>query len=179
MNDIVEHEITGMRKNVIIYHPENMGENLIKGVKIFPMRKNLDDRGWNNEVWHLPDIEGFSPQMFTDTFTNAGTIKAFHIHKGQDDLFYVMEGHAKIVLVDLRPDSPTFGVANTINCSRDWPRAVFIPRGVAHGYEAITDVRLAYLISRDHYEPSDEKKIPPGSEDFKKIGYNDWGIKHR
>ena len=51
MNDIVEHEITGMRKNVIIYHPENMGENLIKGVKIFPMRKNLDDRGWNNEVW--------------------------------------------------------------------------------------------------------------------------------
>lgn len=178
--EAVDFKVTKMKKNVIIYDPNKVKEeDLINGVKIMELKRNIDDRGWNSEIWHSFDIEEFVPGMLIDMYTNGGMIKAFHVHREQDDVFYVMEGHAKIVLVDLRPNSSTYGLANTINCSRDWSRAIFIPRGVAHGYEAITDMRMVYLVSRDHYKPDDEKKMPPGSKEFKIIGYNDWGIRNR
>ncbi len=69
----------------------------------------------------------------TITKTYPGVIKAFHWHQKQDDLWYVADGMARIVLYDRRPDSPTYGQTQVIYAGEDNPLLVLIPAGIAHG----------------------------------------------
>ncbi len=66
-----------------------------------------------------------------------GTIKAFHFHKHQTDLWVPSAGMFQVALVDLRGTSPTFGVKNTLylGALRTWQ--ILIPPGVGHGYKVI------------------------------------------
>ena len=69
-------------------------------------------------------------------FSYPGTIKAFHFHQYQTDL-WVPAGMFQVALVDLRADSPTFGVKNTIYVGALRPWQILIPPGVGHGYKVI------------------------------------------
>ena len=99
------------------------------------------------------------------TFTVAykGTIKAFHYHEKQDDLWFVATGKAMIVLYDMREDSPTKGETQVINAGEGDYKLVVIPIGVAHGYKVLSDepVMLFYHTTESYnaIEP-DEKRMP-------------------
>src|SRR5690606_37496583 len=69
-------------------------------------------------------------------------------------------GRARVVLHDLREGSPTDGATLTIDLGRRDDgthdhRGVFIPPGVAHGFAAITDMTITYLVD-GYYNASDE-----------------------
>jgi dTDP-4-dehydrorhamnose 3,5-epimerase len=74
------------------------------------------------------------------TFTVAyqGTIKAFHYHAKQDDLWFVATGRAMIVLYDKRENSPTKGETQVIYAGVGNYKLVVIPVGVAHGYKVLS-----------------------------------------
>ena len=48
-----------------------------------------------------------------------------------------VQGMLQVALVDLRPDSPTFGAKNTLYVGALRPWQILIPPGVAHGYKVI------------------------------------------
>ena len=57
------------------------------------------------------------------------------------------------VLVDIRPDSPTFLEHRAVELSADNHRAVYIPSGCAHGFQTLEDdVELFYEMT-DYYLP--------------------------
>jgi dTDP-4-dehydrorhamnose 3,5-epimerase len=57
-------------------------------------------------------------------------------------------GAAHDVLVDLRPGSPTFAHWFAIELSAEGRQMVYIPRGLAHGFQTLTDnTELHYLMS--------------------------------
>lgn len=90
----------------------------------------------------------------------AGSIVGLHYHLHQADYWYVPFGHARVVLHDLRQGSPTDGATLTIDLGRRDDgthdhRGVFIPPGVAHGFAAITDMTITYLVD-GYYNASDE-----------------------
>ena len=58
------------------------------------------------------------------------------------------------MLLDRREDSPTHGVAWSIDIDGDNCLAVYIPGQVAHGFEALTDVVLCYHVTEE-YDPAD------------------------
>ncbi|MFQ6673570.1 MAG: dTDP-4-dehydrorhamnose 3,5-epimerase family protein, partial [Fidelibacterota bacterium] len=113
----------------------------------------------------LRDDDGLLQRFGQTTFTVAyrDTIKAFHWHKKQDDLWFVATGRAAIVLHDLRPTSPTAGRTQVIMAGEGDYKLVLIPAGVAHGYKVVSaePVLLFYhsTTSYDRDNP-DEERIP-------------------
>jgi dTDP-4-dehydrorhamnose 3,5-epimerase len=90
----------------------------------------------------------------------AGAIVGLHYHLHQADYWYVPFGSARVVLHDLRVGSPTDGATLALDLGRrddgTHPhRGVFIPPGVAHGFAALTDMTITYLVD-GYYNPDDE-----------------------
>src|SRR5689334_9774618 len=90
----------------------------------------------------------------------AGALVGLHFHLHQADYWYVPEGRARVVLHDLREGSPTDGNTLMLDLGEDRRgenrhRGVFIPPGVAHGFAALTDVVMTYLVD-GYYNPADE-----------------------
>lgn len=100
-------------------------------------------------------------------------IKAFHWHKNQDDVFYVLQGDIILVLYDIRENSSTRNNLQEIFMGDSFPpKAVLIPRGVLHGYQTFgMGAGLLYLTNNIYNaENPDEYKVP---YDDPKIGF-DW-----
>jgi dTDP-4-dehydrorhamnose 3,5-epimerase len=145
---------------------------LIEGVKVKPLRKHVDDRGYFMEVLRDDDqmLERFG--QFSASLSYPGVIKAFHYHLRQDDLWFFPKGNAQVVLYDLREDSPTYKQTDVYYMGENNPLALFIPRRVAHGYRILGNepAVVTYLTNRA-YDPGDpdEYRIPYDHPD---IGFN-------
>ncbi len=93
----------------------------------------------------------------------AGAVVGLHYHLHQADYWYVPFGRARVVLHDLRVGSPTDGRTLTVDLGSEpgTPgvdhdhRGVYIPPGVAHGFAALTDMTITYLVD-GYYNPADE-----------------------
>ncbi len=154
--------------------------HLIDGVRVAEQSIWADDRGYFMEVARLGQglvarFPGETTQV-SCALNYPGAIKAFHFHKHQTDFWNVVKGMLQVALVDLRPDSPTFGRKNTLYLGQLRPWAVSIPPGVGHGYKVIgtEPAMLVYLTDRI-YNPEDEGRIvynDPG------INY-DWELQHK
>ena len=101
----------------------------------------------------------------------AGAVVGLHFHRHQSDYWYVPRGRARVVLHDLRCGSPTEAATLTVDIGEDDHRGVRIPPGVAHGFAALTDVTMTYLVDR-YYDPADELGV---RWDDPEIGA-DWGL---
>ena len=88
----------------------------------------------------------------------AGCIVGLHFHLHQADYWYVPRGRARVVLHDLREGSPTDGATLTLDIGEHDHRGVFIPPGLGHGFAALTDMTLTYLVD-GYYNPADELGI--------------------
>jgi dTDP-4-dehydrorhamnose 3,5-epimerase len=85
----------------------------------------------------------------------AGAVVGLHYHLHQADYWYVPFGNARVVLHDLREGGPTDGATASFDLSGDNHRGAFIPPGVAHGFAALTDMTITYLVD-GYYNPEDE-----------------------
>jgi dTDP-4-dehydrorhamnose 3,5-epimerase len=101
----------------------------------------------------------------------AATLVGLHFHRRQADYWYVTRGQARVVLHDLRQGSPTEGATLTIDLSGETDQGVYIPPGVAHGFAAVTDLTITYLVDQ-YYDPSDELGV---AWDDPEIAA-DWGL---
>lgn len=150
----------------------------IQGVKFKKLVRNCDDRGFFAEV--ARDDEGLLTKFgqMSVSKTNPGVVKAFHYHNKQDDLWFFPAGNARVVLHDLREDSPTLGTTEVFFMGEDNPSSLLIPIGVAHGYQVLGSepVTIVYLTT-ESYDPAnpDEERI---DWDDPKIGF-DWTIKNK
>jgi dTDP-4-dehydrorhamnose 3,5-epimerase len=129
---------------------------VIDGVELIPLRRFEDERGWFMEIRRESTMR--KPTRQTNvSFTRAGVIKGLHYHeRGQDDLFVVLQGMARVVLLD-RETGETY----TVDIGDDNPVAVYVPGRVAHGYEALTDVLFCYEVTEEYdADDPDENEIP-------------------
>lgn len=85
----------------------------------------------------------------------AGAVVGLHYHLHQADYWYFTRGDARVVLHDLREGSPTDGATLHLDMGDADGRGVFIPPGVAHGFAALTDLTITYLVDQ-YYNPADE-----------------------
>ena len=101
----------------------------------------------------------------------ASSLVGLHYHLHQADYWYVLRGTARVVLADLRVGSPTEMVTMVVDLDGDRERGLFIPPGVAHGFAALTDLLLWYLVD-GYYNPNDELGV---AFDDPALGV-DWGV---
>ena len=130
----------------------------IPGLLLVRMPVHADNRGWFKENWQrakmvhagLPD---FGPVQHNIAFnTSAGTTRGIHAEPW-DKLVSVATGRVFGAWVDLRAGD-SFGA--TYTAELDASTAVFIPRGVANGYQTLEDgTAYSYLVNA-HWSPDAE-----------------------
>jgi len=153
---------------------------LIAGVRVAPYALHPDDRGYFLEVLRLGHglAAGFdaATTQVSAAASFPGTIKAFHFHRHQTDFWVPAKGMFQVGLVDLRPDSATYGVKNTLYVGELRPWQILIPPGVGHGYKVIgREAGMLVYVTNRFYDPADEGRI---AYDDPRIAY-DWETQHK
>lgn len=127
----------------------------IEGVIVAAIDRFPDNRGSFSEIARAANYpEPFV--QFNHSFSREGVLRGLHYHRDQADLWYVVRGRAQVALVDLRGEGEP--VVETMIVTSDEPTTIYIPPRVAHGYLALTDLDLVYLVTRA-YDASDEYGI--------------------
>lgn len=116
-------------------------------------------------------FESFRDDFFTEqgigpfvqenvSFSSKGVVRGLHFQRypGQAKLVSCLEGEIWDVAVDLRVDSPTFMKWEAIVLSDQKPQMVFIPKGFAHGFCALSDAKVCYKVS-SYYDPKEEMSL--------------------
>ncbi|MGQ0824345.1 MAG: dTDP-4-dehydrorhamnose 3,5-epimerase family protein [Actinomycetota bacterium] len=156
---------------------EVVAHDAIAGVCIVTPAVHADARGLFVETFRREWIPGSGEMIQSNRADRrAGSIVGLHYHQQQADYWYVPFGSVRVVLHDLRVDSPTEGatLAFDLGARADGShdhRGVYIPRGVGHGFAARTDATLTYLVDR-YYDPADELGVIWDDVDVAA----DWGV---
>jgi dTDP-4-dehydrorhamnose 3,5-epimerase len=118
-----------------------------------------DDRGSFVETWRREWIPGCREMVQANRAERvAGSLVGLHYHQFQADYWTVTDGLVRVVLHDLRAGSPTDGSTLCLDLGGDGSdrhKGLYIPPGVAHGFAALTDATVAYLVDGT-YDPADE-----------------------
>lgn len=134
----------------------------INGVKIMPITKHCDDRGFFSEIFKTNSGWMESPKQFSMTKTNAGIIKAFHKHMFQIDIWYVLSGMAKVVLHEELPDDGIY--TDVFYLGEDNCQVLLIPKHIWHGYQVLGNkpITLFYITDQIYNkENPDEYRTDP------------------
>lgn len=130
----------------------------IKDVQVVKLKVHGDDRGSFTEMFRK---EWFPQRSWEKMQTNRSVSKAkvlrgLHYHYHQVDYWFVPVGRVRAGLVDLRRSSPTFMTGHTIEL--DTETGLLIPVGVAHGFLAMVDSILVYVVD-NYFDGKDEYGI--------------------
>ncbi len=129
----------------------------IQGVGLLDLDPHADVRGSLTELYRVswwPAAPRVSQLNLSRSA--AGVLRGMHVHRRQTDRWVVISGSGLVALRDLRSGSPSAGTTQTIEV--DAParlRAITIPPGVAHGFCAVTDLTLLYLVDQE-FDGTDE-----------------------
>jgi dTDP-4-dehydrorhamnose 3,5-epimerase len=146
-----------------------MRTSAIPGVVISHRRTFPDARGTFLELMRRSEQQHEFVQV-NHSFSRAGVLRGLHYHRLQYDLWYVVRGRARIALADLRSEAPR---VDMFELDGDSASTLLIPPGVAHGYLAVADLDLIYLVTHI-YDPSDEHGI---AWDDPLLAI-EWGVEH-
>lgn len=143
----------------------NIRDGRLAGIKIIEPRLFEDSRGFFMESYNAKKLadHGITMNFVQDNHSSStkGVLRGLHfqINPGQDKIVRVVSGEVFDVVVDIRRDSPTFGQWESFIISASNHTMVFIPKGFAHGFCALSDnVEFLYKCS-EYYAPADERGI--------------------
>lgn len=141
----------------------------IEGVKIVELKQFIDESGSFNEVVRLSDgvlneFEKFNLKQVSYSLMEPGTIKAFHLHLKQEDIWFIPPTDKLVIgLLDTRASSSTYKVQQKIVLGAGKASLIYIPIGVAHGAANLSKkpAQIFYFVSEqfDSFNP-DEKRLP-------------------
>lgn len=106
-----------------------------------------------------------------------GILRGLHFQKPphtETKLIRVVRGAILDVFVDLRRSSPTFGQWAAVELSEDNYKAVYIPKGFAHGYCTLTEVSVVLYKVDTVYAPYAEGGIRWNDGDISIL----WPVQH-
>ncbi len=99
----------------------------------------------------------------TDTFVQHnhsrsahGVLRGMHFQPGMAKLVRCARGRILDVLVDIRPDSPSFGRWEGFELSDENHHQLYCPDGFAHGFCVLSDVADVVYLCSDYYDAARE-----------------------
>jgi dTDP-4-dehydrorhamnose 3,5-epimerase len=138
-------------------------ETGIKDLKIFEPQVWGDDRGYFFESFNSNTFKeaGIEANFVQDNQARStyGVLRGLHYQVGehaQAKLVRVFEGTVLDVVVDLRPDSDTYGQHLGVELSATNKRQLFVPRGFAHGYVVLSPTAEFFYKCDNFYHKESE-----------------------
>lgn len=146
----------------------------IHGVMTVPLASFGDERGRFMETFRkewFPQANWEKLQS-NRSDSSAGVLRGLHYHFKQVDYWYPVRGVFRVGLVDLRRSSPTYLRSASLDMGGDKLLGLFIPEGVAHGFAALSDCSLIYIVNNYYDGGSDEYGIAWDDP----VANIDWGV---
>lgn len=120
-----------------------------------------DERGslikdYNIETFRDAGIDyGLKETFYTSS--KRGVIRGIHfqLDKPQPKLMRCVSGYVWYVIVDLRPDSETFGQWRNFELRGDEPESILVPAGFGQGYLVLQDAIMSYKAAEVFYDAGD------------------------
>ena len=139
---------------------------MLPGVKIYDIKKNVDERGFFAELFRLDwrsFVEDDNIMQVNLSMSYPGIIRAWHRHSmGQVDYICVVKGALKVCAYDDREDSKTKGQLDEIILNSEKIQIVRIPGFYWHGTKCIGDEpsMVLYFVTRlyDYKNPDEERR---------------------
>lgn len=110
-------------------------------------------KGTGQEVHFVQDNQSFS---------SKGVLRGLHYQCGehaQAKLVRVLHGEVLDVVVDIRPESETYGQHLTALLSAENQHQLFIPRGFAHGFVVLSETAVFFYKCDNFYNKESEGGI--------------------
>jgi dTDP-4-dehydrorhamnose 3,5-epimerase len=151
-----------MAEPTMIFH-----ETKLKGAFIVELDGIEDDRGFFARVYCAREFEerGLRPQVVQANISynhRKGTLRGMHYQTApasEPKLIRCISGAIWDVIIDMRPDSPTYLEHLGVELSAENRRAIYVPDMFAHGNQALTDgAELLYLVG-EFYTPGCERGV--------------------
>jgi len=144
----------------------------ISDVVVIKPRVFEDARGYFFESYNklkFDELIGGDINFIQDNEAKSsyGVVRGLHFQKGehaQAKLIKVVKGKVLDVAVDIRKDSPTYGKHISQILSEENKLQLYIPRGFAHGYAALSDEVIFQYKCDNYYCPESEGGIAYNDE---------------
>ena len=138
----------------------------IAGALLFRPTPHVDERGFFSRTFDRDAVAaaGLDPDGFVqDSISRSrrGVVRGMHIRSGAGEAKLVRCSYGAVfdVVVDLRPDSPTYRNREVFDLTGDNQVTVYVPAGCAHGFQALTEpADVSYRIDRAH-DPAEDVSI--------------------
>jgi len=142
-------------------------ETKIKGDFLIETDKIEDDRGFFSRIWCKEEFEAHDlisqfVQFNTSFSSKTGTIRGLHYQAPPDQevkLIRCTKGAIYDVIIDIRPDSPTYGHWIGVELRADNHKMLYVPSGVAHGFKTLVDNSEVFYPVSEFYSPGSERGI--------------------
>ncbi len=135
-------------KDLFLIKPQVFGDN----------RGNFFE-SYSEKVFNQAGITAKFVQDNQSFSAEIGTLRGLHLQAGESSqakLVRVIQGKIFDVAVDMRPNSPTFGVWEGFELSGENNHMLFIPRDFLHGFITLTpDVIFSYKCDNYYDKPSE------------------------
>lgn len=131
----------------------------IDGVHIVEAQPHADERGTFSRIYCADEFRAHGlelpdRQLAISQNRQAGTLRGLHYiaaAPGETKLVRCVRGRVFDVAVDVRRQSRTFGEHVSIELSAERPNALYIPKGVAHGFLTLEpDSDILYQFSQPY-----------------------------
>lgn len=135
----------------------------LAGACIIDIEPVSDERGffarsWCREEFSRHDLNPDLAQCSISFNKKRGTLRGLHYQAKPHEETKVVRctrGAIYDVIVDLRPQSPTFRKWFAVELSADNRRMLYVPAGLAHGFQSLTDdTEVFYQISTPYHPES-------------------------
>ncbi|HPE47204.1 MAG TPA: dTDP-4-dehydrorhamnose 3,5-epimerase [Hyphomonas sp.] len=136
----------------------------LKDATLIELERRGDDRGFFARTFCVDEFSaaGLPTEFVQHNMSYSarkGTIRGMHFQHAphaEDKVVRCVRGALLDVIIDLRPDSPTYLKWEGFELTEDNKNMLFVPKGFAHGFQTLTDdVEVSYLSSY-RYTPSAE-----------------------
>ena len=137
----------------------------INGLVLLKPRIFKDERGEFHEFYRktLDEAIGVSAGFVQEnvSVSQKGVLRGLHfqVNTPQGKLVSCLKGSIFDVVVDLRPNSGTFGEHYTVELNSVTRQQLYVPEGFAHGFYTLSDDAIVHYKCTSYYDPSDESGI--------------------
>jgi dTDP-4-dehydrorhamnose 3,5-epimerase len=139
-------------------------ETRLKGAYIIDLERREDDRGFFARAFCQREFEerGLKPNIVQASIASnrrKGTLRGMHFQfppAAETKIVRCTRGAILDIIIDLRPESPTYLLHVAVELDADNRRSLYIPERFAHGYQVLEDdTDVSYEMSGS-YTPSAE-----------------------
>lgn len=142
-------------------------ETKIPGAWIIESVPQTDARGWFARSWCRREfaehgLDTGLAQCSVSFNARKGTLRGMHFQAGphaECKLVRCLAGVLHDVVVDLRPDSPGFKQWAAVELTAENHRALYLPKGVAHGFQTLADDTLVHYQISEFYESATARGV--------------------